>query len=320
MLNQNFFESNCLPIMDYLNQYGSTCVIKLNWNMEIEDYNNFFTSITGFAEKPSGINFRDLIIPEDHSFLDILDGKQGYQAVNFTLLDTSGHMNSMAGYARKIEDGYLIFVERSWMNDTNVLNEVSKLNNEMANITRELNKKNIALAKANATINELLKTDSLTKIANRLYFIEYFNKVHAQALRHNINLALVMADLDDFKSVNDNYGHQVGDQTLIAFAKLLKENCRREDLPSRYGGEEFAILLVQSNAKQAAVHVERIRVAFEKIRINDLQFSVTASFGVASLQKDESIDSLIKRADDALYEAKRGGRNRVAISGLERQV
>lgn len=177
-----------------------------------------------------------------------------------------------------------------------------------------LDKKNVALEKANATINELLRSDALTGIANRLYLREYYNKVQAFAIRHHSQLSIVMTDIDHFKVVNDQHGHQVGDQVLIEFANLLKENCREEDLPVRYGGEEFCILLVATDAEQAYYQAERIRSQVEATPIGEQKLKITASFGVATLMENESLDDLLMRADAALYKAKNSGRNRVVAA------
>jgi len=113
----------------------------------------------------------------------------------------------MVGYLARTAGEYLLFCERAWITEDQIFEEISMINNQLANMTRELNKKNIALEKANATINKLLRSDTLTGIANRLYFVEYYQKVHAYAVRHQNPLSLVMADLDHFKMVNDRYGH-----------------------------------------------------------------------------------------------------------------
>ena len=190
---------------------------------------------------------------------------------------------------------------------------ISRLNNELANLTRELTKKNIELQKANKRINELLKTDELTGISNRRNFIEYFNKMLASALRHKLPLTLAMADIDDFKTINDQYGHQAGDQVLIDFAKLLSEKCREEDLPARFGGEEFIVLLVHTEVDQGYQMAERIRKAFEEITEIEGPQKITISFGLARLKEEDTLESLINRADRALYRSKALGKNRSTI-------
>ena len=191
--------------------------------------------------------------------------------------------------------------------------EISRLNNELTNLSRESAKKNIELQKANKKINELLKTDELTGIASRRYFMEYFKKMHASAARHKLPLSLVMADLDDFKVINDHYGHQAGDQVLVAFARLLSENCREEDLAARYGGEEFIVLLLHTGVEQALNMTERVRSAIEQLTEDEGPQKITASFGLTALKEGDTLEKLIERADKALYTSKETGKNKTAV-------
>jgi diguanylate cyclase (GGDEF)-like protein len=194
---------------------------------------------------------------------------------------------------------------------------MSVLNNELAEITRQLNQKNRELEKANAVISRLMNTDPLTDLANRRYFQEILIRSLSFAARKNSPLSLVMADLDHFKSVNDRYGHDQGDQVLIAFSRLLKEHSRTEDLPARFGGEEFLVLLPGTNLQEADVFAERIRLRLMEIRFQPGPERITASFGVTSSTRGDTPESLIKRVDTALYQAKGAGRNRVVLLPAE---
>lgn len=123
-----------------------------------------------------------------------------------------------------------------------------------------------------------------------------------------------MADIDFFKKINDNYGHETGDVVLRAFAGLLRKQTRPTDILARYGGEEFVILMANCDLASAVALAERIRSTVAATGIEPLSAPITASFGVAELQKGETGDSLINRADEALYKAKQSGRNRVVIA------
>jgi diguanylate cyclase (GGDEF)-like protein len=173
------------------------------------------------------------------------------------------------------------------------------------------------LEAATETILRLASTDDLTGLHNRRSFKEFFDLALSAARRHGHPLSLISIDLDHFKVVNDTFGHSVGDQVLQAFATLMMGMVRTEDIAVRWGGEEFIVLLPHSNAEAAAALAERIRAAFEQSIFSDKPLAVTASFGVAQLQEDEQGDSLIRRSDDALYRAKREGRNRVVTVGLD---
>ncbi len=159
----------------------------------------------------------------------------------------------------------------------------------------------------------LMYTDSLTGVANRRIFLESLGGAISFAQRHQTPLSIIMADLDDFKSINDTFGHNEGDQVLQAFAILLMEDSRQEDLIARWGGEEFIMMLPGISAKEAAIFAERLRHRLEEITFPDPDTRLTASFGVSEFQPGDTSTSFIERADQALYEAKRLGKNQVTF-------
>jgi diguanylate cyclase (GGDEF)-like protein len=154
------------------------------------------------------------------------------------------------------------------------------------------------------------ETDPLSAILNRRGF-----EVRAAPSMQNAQLpaALILADLDAFKSINDGYGHDSGDQVIVAFARLLREMAPADAVLARLGGEEFAVFLPGSNLAAARLLAEAIRTGFSSMQIPGLPVfqRVTASFGVAERTDGESLTDLRRRADAALYKAKRDGRNRV---------
>jgi diguanylate cyclase (GGDEF)-like protein len=181
--------------------------------------------------------------------------------------------------------------------------------------------------RAEAAATELAVTDPLTGTFNRRTFLELADKEIARARRSKQPLSLVLFDLDHFKSVNDKYGHLAGDAVLKRFVEVAKMCLRQEDLMVRYGGEEFCLLLPQTNTNDASVMAERIRGATEyslfsvKDGKDERRINVTVSGGVAGIEDDlsEGIDSLVARADEAMYAAKAAGRNQVAVfpNGLD---
>jgi diguanylate cyclase (GGDEF)-like protein/PAS domain S-box-containing protein len=159
------------------------------------------------------------------------------------------------------------------------------------------------------TAAELAKLDSLTNLYNRSSFEESFALNAKNSISKDKPLSILIADLDKFKNINDTYGHLKGDEILIDFAKILEENTRSSDVCSRWGGEEFAILLPDSDLETAYTIAERIRKSAQNsLKIGDE--SVTCSIGVAQLKSDESYEELFKRVDKYLYEAKYSGRNK----------
>jgi diguanylate cyclase (GGDEF)-like protein len=164
--------------------------------------------------------------------------------------------------------------------------------------------------------------DGLTGLANRRQCEEALSAEVARSDRLGTPLALVLADLDDFKTVNDRHGHAAGDETLRALANVLRETLRESDLAGRWGGEEFLLLLPGADADGAAELADRLRVALAAHPIHGPAgpFSVTASFGVAAHQPGVGADALFAAADRALYRAKREGKDRVELESLIRSL
>ena len=165
------------------------------------------------------------------------------------------------------------------------------------------------------TVKRQAITDELTQLANRRRFTETLAVEVRRAERFGDPLALVLADLDDFKLINDQYGHQAGDEVLRRFSDVLRENVRDFDLPVRYGGEEFAVLLPESGLDGGEQLARRLQHALERLRLPGIggdRPPVTASFGVAAFPAARSAEELLSAADGALYRAKAAGKNRVA--------
>lgn len=175
--------------------------------------------------------------------------------------------------------------------------------------------------RAEREIHILATTDSLTGIANRREFSLILGNEVSRARRYGMPLSLVMYDLDHFKQVNDTWGHDVGDAVLQGVTRLVRQNIRTVDIPARWGGEEFMVLMPQSGLSAAASAAEKLRQAISLHRFDKVD-SMTASFGVTEFVPRDDFNSLLKRVDDALYRAKERGRNRVEtliadIAGME---
>lgn len=159
-------------------------------------------------------------------------------------------------------------------------------------------------------VEELSITDRLTGLYNRLKLDELFALYLSLAKRHEGSFSILLLDIDKFKSVNDTYGHQVGDSVLKELAKILKENIRGEDAVGRWGGEEFLILLPSCQLEKALLLAEKLRHLIEEYSFETVG-QKTASFGLATYHHGDDEKSMVARADEALYRAKENGRNRV---------
>ncbi|WP_374343114.1 diguanylate cyclase [Azonexus sp.] len=158
--------------------------------------------------------------------------------------------------------------------------------------------------------------DHLTGLWNRRQFLHLLDNARAQKRRYDVDYSLMLLDADHFKSVNDRYGHDAGDEVLVLLARALEARVRETDTVCRWGGEEFIVLLPQTDLENAALLAESLRRSVEQIRVPHLP-PVTVSIGVAQHCASETGDSLIKRADEALYQAKAAGRNRVVAAPAE---
>jgi diguanylate cyclase (GGDEF)-like protein len=166
-------------------------------------------------------------------------------------------------------------------------------------------------------IRSLMVKDAMTGLYNHTTIKEYLETMIAQARRQGSDVCYVMIDLDNFKQVNDTYGHLLGDQVLVALARLLHQRIRSSDVVGRYGGEEFAVILPNCDITLASSLINQLRESFASIRfpVGKTSFSVTFSAGLAALSSHEDGVHLCKAADEALYRAKNEGRNRVVMAG-----
>lgn len=164
-------------------------------------------------------------------------------------------------------------------------------------------------------LHALAVTDGLTQVANHRHFQDRLREEFRRAQRYDDPLALILADLDHFKNVNDNFGHQVGDEVLVAMATCLKYAVRETDFVARIGGEEFAVLLPKTHLAGALTVAERISSEMKMITAGPAGLRITASFGVSGFpgRSVNTSEQLVRTADDALYRAKREGRNKISL-------
>ena len=163
----------------------------------------------------------------------------------------------------------------------------------------------------------LARTDGLTQLYNRRYFFELATREFVSSKRYQRSLTVILFDIDGFKTANDTFGHALGDEILAKISQVARLQIREVDILARYGGDEFTILLPETNSEQAFITAERIRksVAEAHIEVGTASISVSLSLGVAQIMPDQdrSIEDVIRRADKALYQAKQRGKNHTAI-------
>ena len=194
------------------------------------------------------------------------------------------------------------------------LNEMTKIKTEAERYAQELDQTNRQLVQANSRLEELSQTDGLTGLFNHLFIHQRLQEEILRAERQGHPLTVLMADLDHFKRVNDQLGHQVGDEALRFFSRILLENLRRVDAVGRYGGEEFLVILVDCDLESGIMVAQKLRKKVESGSNTppfDPMGGFTVSMGAAQWNLGQKAKELIALADDALYEAKRGGRNKV---------
>lgn len=203
-----------------------------------------------------------------------------------------------------------------WFGLAVVLVSVSFTAGAISSLRRELSVSRKKLQSSLSVIREMAIHDDLTGFYNRTHLMDLIDTESNRSIRNGTVFSLAMIDIDKFKSINDTYGHQTGDYVLKTFAAVLRSVLRKTDFCGRYGGEEFLVVLTQTDLQAAKIFAERIRDCVEKSLFPSLgpDSKVTVSIGLTAYKMQENIERTISRADEALYRAKNGGRNRVEIS------
>jgi diguanylate cyclase len=202
-----------------------------------------------------------------------------------------------------------------------LIDENEKIKSKMSELSNSLETARSQVAKLHSNLaeaNQIGLRDPLTSLGNRRSFDEKFGKEVTESHNDRLNLCLVLIDLDEFKSINDRFGHPIGDMVLKLFSELISKNIKGRDTAARFGGDEFAIVFPQTTLQQAGLVVDQIRRQLEAKKWvvaarGQPIGKITASFGIAQLLESEAADDLFLRADMKLYEAKAGGRNRITL-------
>ena len=292
-------------------------IIILNKNLEIIGWNNWLEIFTNKLEK-------DVLNKNLCELYDYINEKKLKRRIKTVLVTNHSTFYTMD------QNNFLIDIP--YNNITN-----SKFKSMQQNITivpYDIEKEqvcifiydNTSLSETHAKLNdlndelkELSNRDYLTGLYNRRFFAEEAARAIALTLRNNSKFSIITMDIDKFKNINDSYGHAVGDRVINTVAKKLKELVRKSDIPARFGGEEFVLLLYDISAQNAMKVAENMRKTIEdlEIKVEENSIKFTVSFGVAqfdTFKDNNNIEHTITRADKALYQAKDNGRNNVVLA------
>nr|WP_303652939.1 GGDEF domain-containing protein [Paludisphaera mucosa] len=231
-----------------------------------------------------------------------------------TIGDPEGRVRTLRGAVSRSGSRLLLVTETEIEELERINDRAIQLSLDLAQAQRELLSAHNKLERREEEIRILSQTDLLTGIADHRRFDELIAAEFARVRRYGGSFALAVADIDHFKSVNDEFGHDVGDAALRAFANVVRLRIRRTDLAARFGGEEFIVLMPESDSEGAVRCAEGVRSHFAREPIPPIPWAITASSGVAVLHPDDTVKTLCKRADAALYAAKDGRRNRVVLA------
>ncbi len=197
----------------------------------------------------------------------------------------------------------------------NVHLELTQAREALKHANQELQDINEKLRQSQEQLERMARIDPLTELANRRDMLERLEQEKLRSARSASTFAVVLCDIDDFKRVNDNYGHDCGDVVLVSVAKLLRDNLRGQDHVARWGGEEFLLLLADTDEGGAERLTERIRetVAGATYTYHEHSLAISMTFGVSMYQADAGMHACLIHADQALYQGKEQGKNRVVV-------
>jgi len=305
------FEDFSDILTTYLEE-GSLAIAVLDSDRRILCCNTRFAKAAGLNQSEGDPTLDELVQASVGEALDMPGDGQGWN-INIVFDKTEGQARQWLCSVFRSDDRYVMFCHPSETADARIVERISRLNDELTNLNRELRKKEQALERANERIQRIARTDPLTELPNRRHFNERLSETLSAVHRHSFPLSVTMADLDHFKDVNDDFGHDAGDRVLKVFANLLQRSCRQEDLPARWGGEEFIVMMPYTSPDDARTFAERVRENLRNADCKGVDRSVSASFGITGHTSEDTQDSLLNRADRALYKAKEKGRDRVEV-------
>lgn len=306
--------SMSLEIPELLRDVTAVVAVVLDEQGNVLDANRGFKFLINQPDSPDlGYNARSYFIQPDFSQLASVYCETTtpiYQGI-LNIGDIQAYCRSISGSVFRFENTLLVIGEHDIADLERLNSTVIELNEELGQLQRDLVKANRELKRNEKKITQLMLTDQLTDIPNRRHFDKRIAEEIERAKRYQNVLCLAMGDIDKFKSVNDTYGHDVGDEVIRRFASTLDENKRGSDFVARIGGEEFVLILPETPLEQAQLVLDRIRIFFSEQCYEQIEGNITASFGISLFEPGDDPETLIRKADKNLYKAKESGRNRV---------
>jgi diguanylate cyclase (GGDEF)-like protein len=268
------------------------------------------------AESPVPKLWDYLVCSDNEHLRRRLSESESVQDASFLLNLTDGEQSPVTLEARllRCDESFLLLATEEQRRDALYQNEILRITNDLSIAVREAAQKNRELKNANETIETLARIDVLTGLANRRMLEETLPWETARANRLNESLSVILVDVDHFKPINDEFGHEVGDQVLSQLGNIFKSHLRSYDLAARFGGDEFVLLLPGTTRDGAIVIAERIREAVGTFAFPEYPRQVAVSIGIAALGTGETGKELVARADDGLYRAKGKGGNRFEVA------
>ncbi len=302
-------------IPELLRELTAVVVAVLDMDGRLVDCNRGFLALIGDDVSMNNLDdvrhlfvrpaFQELKVVSEHDQEPVYTGILNIGDVNL-------HVRSIKGTVYQ-RGGRLLLVGEHDIADLERLNAtVIELNEESAGMQRDLVRANRQLQTSERRMHDLMLTDSLTQVPNRRHFNERILEELSRARRYGTPLTLLISDIDHFKYINDDFGHDVGDVVLQSVAQNIQKNLRQSDFLARFGGEEFVMIFPETDIDQGELIGDKVRRVLSSKIIPEVGRAVTASFGLSELSQDDDVNSLLKRADLALYHAKEAGRNRLA--------
>ena len=301
-----------VDIPDLLRPLLAIVLARVSPTGSLLDFNRGFARLLGEEKAVTGNNMTDYFI--NPGLADFIDHEQHtpygmvFEGI-LTLGDPQSQCQSLNGAIWRDAAGLLLVAEYDVEHMELLASSVLELNNQLADLQRALTRQNVELKRSYDKIHMLSLTDTLTEIGNRRAFNERLRTELERSARSAVAFGLIMADIDHFKNVNDSFGHDVGDIVLQTTVSCLSQCIRPYDFIARIGGEEFIVILPETDRSTTLNIAERLRVTIAGHVMPSIARPVTISLGVTLWQTGDTAQSIFHRADRAVYAAKDAGRN-----------